>query len=89
MQIANALGFRHFGIGAIKLFLGGGRAFQLVFFCRPGGGQLIRLSLQFANFAFNRFQAFPGRVILFLFQRLCFNLQLQQAAINLVQFFRF
>ena len=89
LQIANALGFGHFGISAVQLFFGRGGTFQFVLFSRPRCGQLIRLGLQLSDFAFNRLTTIFGGSIFFFLQRFRFDFELQEAPVNLVQFFRF
>ncbi len=86
-QVALALGFRHVGIGPVELFFRGGSALQLVLLGGPCRRQLIRLCLQIRNLALDCLEAIHRSSILFFLQSLGLDPQLQEAAIDLVEFF--
>ena len=88
-EIAFALGVLQFGAGTLELFFQvAGHVEAVAFglpFCSHGGGLL----LQVRQFLFQLFQTVAGSGVVFFLPRLGFDLELQDLAIKLIQFFGF
>ena len=84
-EVAEALGLSEIGAQAIQGLAGLGGGAELVLLRLPLGGHLVGLELQVVEFDFQLFQAVLGGGVGFALQRLALDLQLHQAAVDLVQ----
>jgi hypothetical protein len=88
-EVAVALGRRQFSAQAIERLAQLGPLTDLVLFGLPAGGQGVGFDLQVRDLVVEFLQAQFRRDVGLLLQGLALDLQLDQAAVDLVEFFRF
>ncbi len=88
VPVRAALGIGQLGAGAVELFLGLGGTAKAGFFSLPGSRDLVGLGLKVADLGGDLGQTLLGGIILFLLEGLLFDLELHQAPVDLVEFFR-
>ncbi len=88
MQVAFALCHFHIGAGLIKLLLQFLHGIHAVFFRVPCGAECVGLFFQISQFDFHRFQPVLAGCIVFLAQGFALNFELDNPAVQFVQFFR-